>query len=163
MKKLFFIQIEGKETVINKISKFTFFFSLIITVHIQKKIIENINKNPIISIIIPTYNREKYIVNAIKSCLKQTYKPKEIIIIDDCSKDNTKKLVKKIKDRRVEYIKLFSHKGACYSRNLGIRKAKGSYISFIDSDDVFLPEKLKKQINNLQYLMEKFGFKENNN
>ena len=144
MKKLFFIQIKGK-----KISKFTFFFSLIITVHIQKNIIGNIKKNPTISIIIPTYNREKYIVNAIKSCLKQTYKPKEIIVIDDCSKDNTKKLIKKIRDRRVEYIKLFSHKGASYSRNLGIRKAKGSYISFIDSDDAFLPEKLKKQINNL--------------
>lgn len=98
----------------------------------------------------PTYNREQLIVNAIKSCLRQTYNPKEIIVIDDCSKDNTKKLLKKkIKDKRVEYIKLCTHKGASYSRNFGIRKAKGSYISFIDSDDVFLPGKLKKQINNL--------------
>lgn len=91
MKKLFFnIQTKRKETVINKISKFTFFFSLIITAHIQKNIIGNIKKNPMISIIIPTYNREKFIVNTIKSCLRQTYKPKEIIVIDDCSKDNTK-------------------------------------------------------------------------
>ena len=58
-------------------------------------------------------------------------------------------MIKKIKDIRVEYINLPTHKGASYSRNVGIKKAKGSYISFIDSDDVFLPEKLKKQINNL--------------
>ena len=70
---------------------------MIITVHIQKNIIGNAKKNSIISIIIPTYNKEKYIVNAIKRCLRQTYKPKEIFVIDDCSKDNIKNLIKKIK------------------------------------------------------------------
>ena len=97
----------------------------------------------------PTYNRAKIISKAIKSCLEQTYQSIEIIIIDDCSKDNTKEVIKKINDTRIKYIKLLKHKGASYSRNVGIKKAKGRYISFLDSDDVFLPEKLKIQINNL--------------
>jgi len=58
-------------------------------------------------------------------------------------------IIKKINDMRIKYIKLLKHKGACYSRNVGIKKAKGRYISFLDSDDVFLPKKLKTQINNL--------------
>lgn len=58
-------------------------------------------------------------------------------------------MVKKFKDIRIKYIKLLKHKGASYSRNYGIKKAKGSYISFLDSDDVFKPEKLKKQLENL--------------
>lgn len=132
-----------------KIKKFIYFCFLIIIIRKQKSIIESFENNSKISIILPTYNREKFISNTIKSCLQQTYNPIEIIVIDDCSTDNTKEVIKDFKDIRIKYIKLLTHKGASYSRNIGIKKAKGSYITFIDSDDVFLPEKLKIQFQNL--------------
>ena len=138
------------QNIILKFKKYYFLFFLIIISQIQNNIMGNIKYHSKISIIIPTYNRGKLISKAIKSCLRQTYNLLEIIVIDDCSKDNTKKVVKKIKDIRVKYIKLLNHKGASYSRNFGIKKAKGNYITFLDSDDIFLPEKLKNQINNLK-------------
>ena len=103
----------------------------------------------IISIIIPTYNREKYILNSIKSVLNQTYNNIEIIVIDDCSTDNTKSEISKIKDRRIRYIKLNNNNGAAYARNFGIKLAKGKYISFQDSDDIYHYDKLKEQLSNL--------------
>ena len=136
-----------KQSIIRKLSVFV--FVLIIVILILKEINRSIINNSKISIIIPTYNRAKIISKAIKSCLEQTYNSIEIIIIDDCSNDNTKEVIKKINDMRIKYIKLLTHKGASYSRNIGIKKAKGRYISFLDSDDIFLPEKLKIQINNL--------------
>ena len=129
--------------------KFIFCLLFLNIVFNLKKQILNDQNNLMISIIIPTYNREKFIANAIKSCLSQTYEYIEIIIIDDFSTDNTKKVIEKIKDKRIKYIKLLNHKGASYSRNIGIKKAKGNYISFLDSDDAFLPEKLENQLNNL--------------
>ena len=116
----------------------------------NKNIKEQIPKgNSKISIIMPTYNREKLIGDSIKSCINQTYKDIEIIVVDDCSTDNTKEEIEKIKDMRIKYIKLSTHKGASYARNVGIKNAIGNYISFIDSDDIFLSTKLEKQLNNL--------------
>lgn len=106
-------------------------------------------KNNKISIIIPTYNREKLIGNSIKSVLNQTYKNIEIIVVDDCSTDNTKKEIDKIKDKRIKYIKLDENQGAPNARNIGIKLASGKFIAFQDSDDIFHYDKLKKQINNL--------------
>ena len=102
-----------------------------------------------ISIIIPTYNREKTIIDSINSVLKQTYKNLELIIVDDGSTDNTKKIVSKIKDNRIKYIKLKTNSGACIARNTGITSATGKYISFQDSDDIFHTDKLEKQYKNL--------------
>lgn len=147
-----------RQTFNRKINKFIFIFFSIIIIIKQKNIIENIENNSKISIILPTYNREKIISNSIKSCLQQTYNPIEIIVIDDCSTDNTKKIIKDFKDIRIKYIKLLTHKGASYSRNIGIKKAKGSYIAFIDSDDIFLPEKLKIQFQNLNKINSDFDF-----
>jgi len=98
---------------------------------------------------LPTYNREKIIGDSIKSCLNQTYNDIEIIVVDDCSTDSTKEEIDKIKDKRIKYIKLSTHKGAPYARNIGIKNAIGNYISFIDSDDIILPTKLDKQLKNL--------------
>lgn len=99
-----------------------------------------------ISIVIPTYNREKTIKNAIESVLKQTYKDIEVIVVDDCSTDNTEEIVRAMKDDRIIYYKLNQNSGACVARNKGIELAKGSYIAFQDSDDIWKENKLEKQI-----------------
>ena len=110
-------------------------------------------KNELISVVIPTYNRGKVIRKSIESVLNQSYKNIELIIIDDGSTDNTEFVVKKISDNRIKYIKLNENKGACYARNIGIKKAKGKYIAFVDSDD-YLPNNssiYSKAISILEY------------
>jgi len=108
-----------------------------------------IENNQTISIIIPTFNRENLIIRSIASALNQTYTNIEVMIIDDGSIDNTKNKIKLIQDDRIRYIKLRKHKGGNYARNMGIIKAKGRYISFLDSDDIFYSYKLEKQMNNM--------------
>ncbi len=100
-----------------------------------------------VSVIVPTFNREKTILRAINSILKQTYKDIEIIIVDDCSNDNTENIIKSLDNDRVIYIKHKKNMGACAARNTGIKVAKGDYIAFLDSDDEWLSEKVEKQIN----------------
>ena len=102
-----------------------------------------------VSVIIPTYNRGNLIINSIKSVLNQTFKNLEVIIVDDGSTDNTQDKVNKIKDSRIKYIKLYSNKGASYARNVGIKNATGKFISFQDSDDIFYPNKIEKQLKNI--------------
>ena len=102
-----------------------------------------------ISVIIPTFNREKLIGNSIKSVLNQTFKNFELIIVDDGSTDNTSEVVDKFQDNRIKYIKLDKNQGASNARNIGIKNAKGKYISFQDSDDIFYPNKLEIQLNNI--------------
>lgn len=103
-----------------------------------------------ISVIIPTYNREKLISRAIKSVMDQTYKDIEVIVIDDASNDNTEKVVSSLKYDNLYYYKLKKNGGACKARNFGIDKAKGDYISFLDSDDEWEKDKLEKQYNFLK-------------
>ena len=102
--------------------------------------------NPIVSIIIPTYNRTDLISRAISSVLNQTFKNFEVIIIDDGSTDNTENVVKSFNDSRIKYIKNKKNVGAAVTRNIGIKAAKGKFIAFQDSDDEWLPEKLKRQV-----------------
>ena len=114
------------------------------------------NKNLLIpnlvSVIIPTYNSENYIRKTVVSALNQTYKELEIIIIDDCSKDNTRDVIKEIasQDKRVKYIFQEENQGAAIARNTGIRAASGQYIAFLDSDDIWLQDKIEKQARLLQ-------------
>lgn len=100
----------------------------------------------LVSVIIPTYNRANIIKGSIDSVLKQNYTNIEIIIVDDFSSDNTESVVKSIKDSRVNYIRLNENHGACYARNIGIKEAKGKFVSFQDSDDMWRIDKLKTQI-----------------
>lgn len=100
-----------------------------------------------VSVIIPSYNREKTILRAVNSVLNQTYKDIEVIVVDDCSTDNTLDVVKSIKDSRLKFFKLDKNSGACVARNFGIEKSNGEFIAFQDSDDEWLPEKLEKQMN----------------
>ena len=99
-----------------------------------------------ISIILPTYNREKYLEKAIKSVLCQTYKNYDLIIIDDGSTDNTDKVIKRyINNPKIIFIKQ-SNKGAAAARNAGIKICSGDYIAFIDSDDIWKKRKLEYQL-----------------
>jgi len=102
---------------------------------------------PKVSVIIPTYNRALLIRRAIASVLRQTYQDFEIIVIDDCSDDNTHVMVENFKDKRIRYIKHLENKGSAAARNTGIKIAQGEYIAFQDSDDEWLPEKLERQMN----------------
>ena len=106
------------------------------------------NKNPTVSVIIPTYNCARLIGRSIKSVLNQTYRDFELIIVDDSSTDNTDKIVKKFQeqDKRVKYIRHDKNKGGSAARNTGIKLARGEFIAFLDSDDEWLPKKLEKQI-----------------
>jgi glycosyltransferase involved in cell wall biosynthesis len=105
------------------------------------------NKNPLVSIIIATYNREKLILRSIESAIKQSFKDFEILIIDDGSTDNTYHLIKEIcrRDKRLKYI-YQENKGWPSAYNNGILNSNGKYIAFLDSDDEWLPEKLEKQV-----------------
>jgi len=99
-------------------------------------------KKPLISVIIPTYNRAYILPRAIESVLNQTFKNIEIIIVDDGSTDETPYLVSKYP---LIYVRK-PHKGVSHTRNIGILKAKGELVAFLDSDDAFVPEKLEKQL-----------------
>ncbi len=99
-----------------------------------------------ISVIIPTYNRAALIERAVQSVLDQGYPELEVIIVDDCSSDNTEAVVTAMNDPRVKFIKHTENRGANAARNTGIKAASGDYIAFQDSDDEWMPGKLARQI-----------------
>lgn len=103
-------------------------------------------KKDTVSIIMPTYNRADVILRAVKSILKQTYGMWELLIIDDGSMDETETVIAGLKDERIRYFKLKNNRGACYARNQGLAAAKGEYITFLDSDNmwekIYLEERL---------------------
>lgn len=101
----------------------------------------------LVSIITPTYNCAKFIGATIESVLNQTYQNFEMIIVDDASKDNTEEVVKSFKDKRIKYIRLSKNSGPAVARNRAMEEAKGKYMAFLDSDDLWKREKLEKQIN----------------
>lgn len=112
---------------------------------------ENMNDKYIdglVSVIIPTYNSEKYLEKTVFSVLDQSYSNIEIVLVDDCSKDSTRDVIESIskKDHRVRYHFQEKNEGAAVARNTGIRCARGRYIAFLDSDDIWEPNKLDKQI-----------------
>ena len=100
----------------------------------------------LVSVIIPTYNRADLISRAIASVREQSYQNLEIIVVDDASKDETSRVVRQIDDCRIKYIRHQTNLGGSESRNTGIKMAKGEYIAFLDSDDVWLSDKLKHQL-----------------
>ncbi len=100
---------------------------------------------PKVSVIIPTYNREQYLSDAVKSVLNQTYQDFELIIIDDGSTDKTRRLIENFKNNKIKYY-YQNNKGVSSSRNVGIKISRGTFICFLDSDDYWLPKKLERQI-----------------
>ncbi len=118
--------------------------------HIAKRILngeDGIERvEGLVSIIMPSYNTALYIEKTIQSVLDQTYPNWELIIVDDCSTDNTDEVLEKIKDTRIHYLKNEKNSGAAVSRNKALRESKGQWIAFLDSDDLWMPNKLEKQI-----------------
>lgn len=110
----------------------------------------------LVSIVMPAYNCENYIGAAIDSVISQTYSTWELIIVDDGSKDKTGKVVENysLNDARVRYYKFPCNFGAAVARNKAVELSKGQYMAFLDSDDIWFPEKLEKQIK----FMKKYNF-----
>ena len=105
-----------------------------------------LNKNPLVSVIMNCHNGEKFLKESINSLMSQTYKNWELIFWDNKSFDNSKKIIKKFKDKRIKYFKSEKFRNLYHSRNLAIKKAKGKYIGFLDVDDLWERTKLKKQM-----------------
>jgi len=105
-------------------------------------------KDNLVSVITPVYNSEKFIEKTIESVLNQTYEDFEYILINDKSTDNSEKIIRNYmkKDSRIKLINLEKNSGAAIARNRGIELSQGKYIAFIDSDDFWKKDKLKKQI-----------------
>jgi len=139
------IDLDIDNNLINQKIIFKLLFSILIIIIYLK--FNNIDFK--VSVIIPTYNRGNLIINSIKSVLNQTFRNLEVIVVDDGSTDNTEDEVNKITDKRIKYIKLSSNRGGSNARNVGIKNATGQFISFQDSDDIFYPNKIEKQIKNI--------------
>ena len=108
--------------------------------------------NPLVSIITPNYNCSRFITETIESVLAQTYTNWEMIIVDDCSTDNSYQISLEYsqKDSRIKVYKNDKNSGAAFSRNSALDIAQGEYIAFLDSDDLWETVKLEKQINFIQ-------------
>lgn len=103
---------------------------------------EDANQNPLVSVVIPTYNHAHFLGRALQSVLNQTYTNWEAIVIDNHSTDNTDEVMLKFADPRIKFIKIHNNGVIAASRNVGIRTAKGEWIAFLDSDDWWAADKL---------------------
>lgn len=106
------------------------------------------DNRPMVSIVMPTYNAERYIEEAIQSVVNQTFTDWELLVVDDCSTDRTGDIVLKFSDsdKRIRYFKQHINGGAARSRNRAIQEAGGEYLAFLDCDDIWMPEKLERQL-----------------
>lgn len=108
-------------------------------------------EKPLVSVIIPTFNSEKYISDTIISVQNQTYQNWEMLLVDDCSTDETQTIITTfLTDKRIQFYPLETNSGTGVARNFGVSKTAGKYISFLDADDLWKPEKLQKQIDFMQ-------------
>ena len=110
--------------------------------------ISSIKYRDLVSVITPAFNSGRFVTETINSVLSQTYQNWELIIVDDGSTDETVRIVKSFqeKDNRIKLFENESNKGSAFSRNLALRNAKGKWIAFLDSDDLWMSDKLEKQI-----------------
>jgi len=102
--------------------------------------------SPLISVVIPTYNRASHLPGTINSVLAQTFHDYEIIIVDDGSTDDTEQVVASLNAKNISYLRHKENLGVSAARNTGIKASKGKYIAFLDSDDLWLPGKLEQQL-----------------
>ncbi|MCR5501560.1 MAG: glycosyltransferase family 2 protein [Lachnospiraceae bacterium] len=114
---------------------------------------------PLVSIIIPVYNAERYLPDTIRSVKAQTYENWELLLVDDVSRDKSREVIGTfLEDERIRLIALSGNGGAAAARNRGIREASGSFIAFLDADDLWMPEKLEKQLSHMERTGADFGF-----
>jgi glycosyltransferase involved in cell wall biosynthesis len=106
----------------------------------------DINKEPAVSVILPTFNRANVLPRAMHSVLQQTFQDLELIIVDDGSSDNTREVVENIKDPRVKYLKHDKNAGLPAARNTGLKEARGKFMAFQDDDDQWLDKRLQVQV-----------------
>jgi glycosyltransferase involved in cell wall biosynthesis len=104
-----------------------------------------IPRSNLVSVVMPTYNQARFIGSAVESVLSQSRANFELIVIDNYSPDGTEAVISAFKDPRIKYMKFANNGIVAASRNYGIRMAKGEYVAFMDSDDLWLPDKLEKQ------------------
>jgi len=116
----------------------------------------------LVSIITPSYKSERFIAECIESVLSQTYENWEMIIVDDCSPDNSNDIIEEYckKDARIKLLRLEQNSGPAVARNTAIKEAKGRFIAFLDADDLWVQEKLKKQLTFMQKNDIAFSFSE---
>ena len=100
----------------------------------------------LVSVIMPSWNTGRFIAKSIQSVIEQTYTNWELLIVDDCSSDNTDEVIANFHDKRIFYFKNEKNVGAALSRNRALREARGEWIAFLDSDDLWEPQKLEKQL-----------------
>ena len=100
----------------------------------------------LVSVIMPSWNTARWIGESVKSVINQTYKKWELIIVDDCSTDNTDEVVNSFDDKRIKYFKNEKNSGAALTRNRAIKEAQGEWIAFLDSDDLWNENKLERMI-----------------
>lgn len=111
---------------------------------------ENRTPNPLVSVIMPAYNSRNTLADSIQSVVDQTFSDWELLIIDDCSKESMEDIADSFQDSRIRYVRLLSNSGVAKARNAGIAEARGRYIAFLDSDDLWLPKKLERQLDFMQ-------------
>lgn len=110
--------------------------------------IDGVERVPgLVSIVMPSFNTAQYIDDSVQSVLNQTYQNWELLIVDDCSTDNTEEIINKFTDPRIRFFRNEINSGAAISRNRALREARGQWIAFLDSDDLWLKNKLEKQLN----------------
>ena len=115
--------------------------------------VPNLKNGPMVSVIVPTYNRVHLLRETIESIMSQTFNDLELIIVDNVSEDGTEEYVNGLEDPRIRYYRNSNNGIIAVNRNLGIKNSKGKYIAFCDDDDLWLPHKLRKQVE----FMEKNG------
>jgi glycosyltransferase involved in cell wall biosynthesis len=117
---------------------------------------ESVVKDDLVSVVIPTYNRGAKILRAVSSVLRQTYGNLELIVVDDASTDGTAALLESVRDSRLRLVRHRTNRGAATARNSGVAAARGRWIAFQDSDDIWLPEHLYRQIQAIRELPEDY-------
>ena len=114
--------------------------------------------NQLVSVIIPIYNAEKYISDTIRSVKNQTHPNWEIILVDDCSSDATLSVVSQYESEQIRIYKQEVNQGVAQARNRGVQEAKGRYIAFLDADDLWVSDKLEKQLKLMKEKEAEFTF-----